>query len=496
MGEIDSSIKEVASWKSVEDGTVVKTIDSTFQQSGESVVPMEFIDFFAATDMKKGDSRKIVWIYNEQEYEGFLAKTNLGGQIKISVADILLEELRKDPYYTKNAGLQISWLDENEYELNVIPAEQEELDRESNTGVSNLKYNGVDPIYKSINVGKKDFSIFELSRRFKKGTLIVDVDFQRRNVWKSKQKCELVESVLMGLPLPVFYFKQKEDASYVVVDGKQRLSALFDYMDDKFKLRGLKVLSFLNGKKFSQLTEEYAIYQTQLEDYQVYTHVIFPPTPDAILFDIFDRVNRGGTLLNKMEIRNALYHGKGLDMLMEIAATEEFKNATSIEHKKDIRMKGVYMLTRSVSFNLLLEGKLSNVVKDRKIYEFKGDVDELQGVALDYLNAMPKEELEKYREEILENLRTSYRILGSNGFRKGFDSTKPINMNMFETLMYFWMKLQERNVRYSDQELNRRIGETISSKRYLAVIGNRQDSYDKIKERFEVMDDLLEEVCI
>ena len=274
------------------------------------------------------------------------------------------------------------------------------------------------------------------------------------------------------------------------------MSALFDYMDDKFKLRGLKVLSFLNGKKFSQLTEEYAIYQTQLEDYQVYTHVIFPPTPDAILFDIFDRVNRGGTLLNKMEIRNALYHGKGLDMLMEIAATEEFKNATSIEHKKDIRMKGVYMLTRSVSFNLLLEGKLSNVVKDRKIYEFKGDVDELQGVALDYLNAMPKEELEKYREEILENLRTSYRILGSNGFRKGFDSTKPINMNMFETLMYFWMKLQERNVRYSDQELNRRIGETISSKRYLAVIGNRQDSYDKIKERFEVMDDLLEEVCI
>lgn len=58
MGEMDSSIKEVALWKSVEDGTVVKTIDSTFQQSGESVVPMEFIDFFAATDMKKGDSQE------------------------------------------------------------------------------------------------------------------------------------------------------------------------------------------------------------------------------------------------------------------------------------------------------------------------------------------------------------------------------------------------------------------------------------------------------
>ncbi len=81
----------------------------------------------------------------------------------------------------------------------------------------------------------------------------------------------------MGLPLPIFYFKQQDNATYVVVDGKQRLTALFEYLDNEFVLKGLKILTFLNGKKFKDLVEEYSIYQTQLEDYQVYSHVILPP---------------------------------------------------------------------------------------------------------------------------------------------------------------------------------------------------------------------------
>ena len=90
----------------------------------------------------------------------------------------------------------------------------------------------------------------------------------------------------MGLPLPIFYFKQQDNTTYVVVDGKQRLTALFEYMDDKFALKGLKILPFLSGKKFEDLVGELSIYQTQLEDYQVYSHVILPPTPDKIIFDI------------------------------------------------------------------------------------------------------------------------------------------------------------------------------------------------------------------
>ena len=188
---------------------------------------------------------------------------------------------------------------------------------ENEEELNNLEYAGNDeiPIFETVRVTKKDFSVFELFRKYKKQQLILDVDFQRNNVWGNKQKCELIESILMGLPLPIFYFKQQNNSTYVVVDGKQRLSTLFEFLNNSFPLKSLKILTFLNGKKFQDLEDELGIYQSQLEDYQVYSHVILPPTPDKILFDIFDRVNRGGTKLNKQEIRNALYHGRGLNMI-------------------------------------------------------------------------------------------------------------------------------------------------------------------------------------
>lgn len=167
-------------------------------------------------------------------------------------------------------------------------------------------------VFKEVRVTKKDFSIYELLRKYKQDKLILGVSFQRRKVWDEKQKCELIESILMGLPLPIFYFKQLDNSRYVVVDGKQRLSALFEYLSNEFALKNLKILDFLNTKKFKDLEDTLGIYQSQLEDFQIYSHVILPPTPDKILFDIFDRVNRGGTRLNKQEIRNALYQGKGM----------------------------------------------------------------------------------------------------------------------------------------------------------------------------------------
>ena len=221
------------------------------------------------------------------------------------------------------------------------------------------------PIFKTVNVAKKDFSLFELFRKYNKGKVIYEVDFQRNELWEPKQKHELIESILMGLPLPIFYFKQSED-EYIVVDGKQRLSTLFSFFRNEFALKNLRVLDELNGKRFNDLTGKYSIYQSQLEDYQIYSHLILPPTPDKILFDIFDRVNRGGTKLNKQEIRNALYHGKGIDMINTVVKTKEFINATNLKPDKDRRMKASYLITRFLAFYMLFNHQLT---ENGKAYE-------------------------------------------------------------------------------------------------------------------------------
>ena len=179
----------------------------------------------------------------------------------------------------------------------------------------------VEDIYPNfdIKIDKGFYTVYELKRRYdaEPKRIKLDSDFQRESIWKYKQKAELIESILMGLPLPIFYFNQDKYGNLIVVDGRQRLTALFEYMDGNFSLNHLKILNQFNEMKFDDLSP---VYQTRIEDFQIQAHVIIPPTPDRIKFDIFDRVNRGGTSLNKQEIRNALYQGKATTFLKTVKA--------------------------------------------------------------------------------------------------------------------------------------------------------------------------------
>ncbi len=364
---------------------------------------------------------------------------------------------------------------------------------ENTEELDELKYSGEEekPLFESVRVSKKDFSIYELYRKYQKGQLILEVSFQRKAVWETKQKYELIESILMGLPLPIFYFKQQDNATYVVVDGKQRLSALFDYLDNKFALKSLRILQFLNGKKFKDLTGELGIYQSQLEDYQIYSHVILPPTPDKILFDIFDRVNRGGTLLNKQEIRNALYQGRGLDMVTEIAKTEEFAAATRIEQKKDNRMKGAYLITRFLAFYLLFHDRLK---KEGKKFEYNGDIDDLIETTLLQLNQTSEEELSSLGEMTVESLELAENILGAGAFRRELNRSKPINMNIFEVTLYFMSLILEKNQSVDAQKIESGLRRVIVSPEFSDYIGNSREQKEKVYGRFNLIVSLFEEI--
>ncbi|MBX9232508.1 DUF262 domain-containing protein [Coprococcus catus] len=370
---------------------------------------------------------------------------------------------------------------------------ENEISLENEEELNNLEYSGSEekPLFASVRVTKKDFSIYELYRKYKKQQLVLEVDFQRNTVWGPKQKCELIESILMGLPLPIFYFKQQNNSTYVVVDGKQRLSTLFEFLNNGFTLKSLKILKFLNGKKFKDLTDELGIYQSQLEDYQVYSHVILPPTPDKILFDIFDRVNRGGTKLNKQEIRNALYHGRGLKMITTVTKSEEFVKATRIEHKKDSRMKGSYLVTRFLAFYLLFNGLLD---KDGKQYEYTGDLDDLIEVTLTKLNQTLLEELEQIGKFTIKCLERANDILGKGAFRKEVNESKPINMNIFETTLYFMALMQKNNVVVPQKVVYEALKRTINSDEFLDYIGNSRDNTVKVYGRFQLMEKVFEEI--
>ena len=371
--------------------------------------------------------------------------------------------------------------------------DEDEVQIENTEELDCLEYNYKNntPVFKLIRVTKKDFSIFELYRKFKAKKLVLEVDFQRKFVWEPKQQCELIESILMGLPLPIFYFKQQEDARYVVVDGKQRLSTLFRFLENEFVLKDLKILDFLNGKRFTDLIDEFGIYQSQLEDYQVYSHVILPPTPDRILFDIFDRVNRGGTKLNKQEIRNALYNGNGFKLLKKIVNTKEFIESTRITEKKDIRMKGTYLITRFWAFYLLFNNVLE---RNNEKYIYNGDIDSLIEVTLKYINSLSEDELVKLEKLTIDCLLKSYRVLGKGAFRKELNRSKPINMNIFETTMYLMAFLNINQDNSMIDKIHEKVYKTITDYNFIDAIGNSRDSKKKVYIRFKMIDEIIQEV--
>lgn len=326
-----------------------------------------------------------------------------------------------------------------------------------------------------IQVDKGFYTVFELKRRFdaKERRIILDSDFQREDVWDKNRKAELVESVLMGLPLPVFYFNQDKYGKLIVIDGRQRLTALFEFMDDKYKLRKLKILSDLNDKFFSQLSP---VLQSRIEDYQIQAHVIMPPTPDRIKFDIFDRVNRGGMMLNKQEIRNALYQGNATRFLNELVKSTVFSCATGKAFAREKRMKDKYLITRFLAIYMYQHQWLKN--DDGSLYEYKDDIDDLLGRTMDYMNHMTEEELKNLYTVVQETLEKSFFYLGGDAFRSRSDSSRktPVNMNVFETIMYIMTFISIKDEKYRNLVWNSVVS-MIDSVDFRENISSHRDGY-------------------
>lgn len=429
--------------------------------------------FFRSFGLRAGDNL-FFWRDDENEYR-------ISSIAPIAVAENLLElsgwqcvsyDLG-DFYLEDSLGLDLP-IEEEKYAEDVVTWDLNEKELRSTDAV---------------RVVRKDFSVYELFRKYSRTPrrLFLDVDFQRNLVWTNRQKCELIESIMLGLPLPVFYFKQEEDATFSVIDGKQRLSTLFLFRSNEFKLKNLKILRFLNGKRFNDLTGELAIYQTQLEDYQVYCHVILPPTPDRYIFEIFGRVNKAGTKLNNQEIRNAIYHGKGMNLIKEIAKSEEFNMVTGINYASDKRMKSSYMLTRFIAFYLERNNQLMREENGKLIpYKYDGHMDEFLGKALRRFNALSDTELEKHKEIIIRTLVVAREILGSGAFRRYLIGKNPLNLNLFEVEMCYFsgLILEKKEIDYI--QIKQAITNAILNERFNEALNRSRDNIKDVQERFNL----------
>ncbi len=168
---------------------------------------------------------------------------------------------------------------------------------------------------------KNDRSIFELYRRYQRGDLNLDPEFQRNYVWDDKRASLLVESVLLEIPIPVIYLAEEDDGKFTIIDGQQRLRSFFRFINNDFKLRKLRVLSDFDGKTFKTLDKDS---QIKVEDATLRTIEIRKETHPDVKFEIFERLNVGSVKLNDQELRNCIYRGKYNNLIKELSENRDF----------------------------------------------------------------------------------------------------------------------------------------------------------------------------
>jgi len=176
-----------------------------------------------------------------------------------------------------------------------------------------------------------DYTLEVLVDKWGKGQLVFP-KFQRKFVWTQVQASKLIESFLLGLPVPpIFLYSEPTTAALLVVDGQQRLKTIAQfyegYFGDEikgsratFRMIGLDPKSPYLGKSYSDLQRENPAGAARLDDSVLRAFVIkqLNPADDTSIYHVFERLNTGGTFLNPQEVRNCVRHGLLNDSLAQL----------------------------------------------------------------------------------------------------------------------------------------------------------------------------------
>lgn len=198
-----------------------------------------------------------------------------------------------------------------------------------------------------ISITDKRVSLETLLRRLRQGTISSPFIQRGENLWGDGQQSRLIESLMLRIPLPLFYVAADARETWKVVDGLQRITAIRRFILDKaFTLSGLEFLKAHEGDNFDALPQ---LYQNRILETELQFAIIGPSTPENVQRNIFKRLNTGGLPLTAQEIRHALYYGPAAELLQELVELEAFKKATagSID---DSRMAGRELVLRYLAF--------------------------------------------------------------------------------------------------------------------------------------------------
>lgn len=336
-----------------------------------------------------------------------------------------------------------------------------------------------DPSFTDIEMGEAPYTIYEYLRKLEQGRIITQPDFQRNLVWDNEKKSRFIESIILNFPIPPIYLNETIEAQFMIIDGLQRTTALQQYYKGEFALTGLQALPKYNTRKFKDLPETL---QSKFEDKRLTVFVLKPSTPMIVIYDLFNRINTGGTQLNRQEVRNCIFIGKSTRLLKELSEEISFREAIN-NGIKATRMKDRETVLRYLTFRWFDYQK-----------EYSGDMSEFVESAMKKMNKFPDETIETIRQDFIRVMQWSFEIWGYANFRIPTEYTRgTINTAILESVCNYLSHKSDDFLVLNKDTIRSNYNTLIDDGTYYEAVTKSTGNKAKVLDRFRLAQSILDQ---
>jgi hypothetical protein len=256
-------------------------------------------------------------------------------------------------------------------------------------------------------------------REMIKEQINLNPDFQRRDRWDEEKQSRFIESIIMNVPIPPVFLGEDQYGSYVVLDGRQRLTAINEFLKNTYKLTSLKVWEDLNGQSFNDLQKKKL--DRAITRRFVPAVVILKESSPQVKYDVFDRLNTGGVIAEPMEIRNAVFQGKFNTLIRQLSELPNFRRLWDIPtDQAELEKNGLYRKMSDIELILRFFALSHYDRMDMKFKDYLGDFMDTRN--REYVQNPGLEQAD--REIFLKTVDNCWTAFGDTAFRKDPQSKK------------------------------------------------------------------------
>lgn len=349
----------------------------------------------------------------------------------------------------------------------------------------------------------KDYQLDYLRHALSDEKQLIDTSpaYQRRLRWSRKKRSLLIESFLLNIPVPPVFLYEHDYNEYEVIDGRQRLEAIKEFLSNNYSLLGLEYWPELNGKRFNDLP---TVLQKGLLRRSLAAVVLLAETRDAGQDDLdvrrvlFDRLNTGGTKLNPQELRNALFPGPLNAMIIRLARNAAFTKAWGIppysegeEHEPSDALLNNTLYRSMVDAELVLRFfSIRDAVGNNRTGSLRRILDRF----MEFNARIDQHELEQLENEFISCIERLFVVFEEKPFR--LPTTGRPSRPLYDALMVALSRNADADIESNASRFREIVSESLGDSNKYEILVGRGNTIEAIKERVTLAERMIQDAVV